>query len=144
MTGSPISDQVPVLMAANAKLTFLSLARKTRTVPLDHTFFVGYRRNIALPDEILVSIEIPYTKSSQYFVAYKQAKRRDDDIAIVNMALNVTFKPNTNEIIEAHLAYGGMAPTTKLAVNTCRGMIGKYVGIRRKKISNKLVNFQVE
>ncbi|XP_043271749.1 xanthine dehydrogenase isoform X2 [Venturia canescens] len=125
MTGSPISDQVPVLMAANAKLTFSSLIRKTRTVLLDHTFFVGYRRNVALSDEILVSIEIPYTNSSQYFVAYKQAKRRDDDIAIVNMALNVTFKPETNEIVEARLAYGGMAPTTKLAVETCRQMVGK-------------------
>ena len=127
MTGSPISDQVPILMAAGAKLTVRSLTKETRTIPLDHTFFVGYRRNVVQPDEILVSIDIPYTKESQYFVAYKQAKRRDDDIAIVNMALNVIFEPGTNKIVKAHLAYGGMAPTTKLAVNTCRDMVGKCV-----------------
>ncbi|XP_015125064.1 xanthine dehydrogenase-like, partial [Diachasma alloeum] len=48
-----------------------------------------------------------------------------DDIAIVNMALNVIFKTETDEITEAHLAYGGMAPTTRLAVKTCEQMLGK-------------------
>ncbi|XP_063994922.1 xanthine dehydrogenase-like [Diachasmimorpha longicaudata] len=125
MTGSPISDLVPILMACGTKLNFCSLKNGHRQVPIDHNFFTGYRRNISKPEEILLSLEIPFTQKSQYFVAYKQAKRRDDDIAIVNMALNVIFKSETDEIIRAHLAYGGMAPTTKLAVKTCEQMLGK-------------------
>lgn len=61
MTGSPISDMNPVLMAANIKLNLCSLERGYRTVTMDHTFFTGYRRNIVAQDEILVSIEVPFT-----------------------------------------------------------------------------------
>ncbi|XP_050457296.1 xanthine dehydrogenase isoform X2 [Cataglyphis hispanica] len=125
MTGSPISDLNPIFMAANIKLNLCSLKHGSRTVPMDHTFFVGYRRNVVLPEEILVSIDIPFTKENQYFIAYKQAKRRDDDIAIVNMALNVHFVPDKNIIQEAHIAFGGMAPTTILARQTCQKIIGK-------------------
>ena len=57
-----------------------------------------------LPTEMMLSITVPFTRWSwanatihtfprenQHFVAYKQAKRRDDDIAIVNAAFNVTL-----------------------------------------------------
>ncbi|XP_046415103.1 xanthine dehydrogenase isoform X1 [Neodiprion fabricii] len=125
MTGSPISDLNPIFMAANVTLTLRSLDRGEREIPMDHTFWVGYRRNVVLPDEILVSIGIPFTKQYQYFVAYKQAKRRDDDIAIVNSAINVSFNPGTIDVQNAFLAYGGMAPTTTLARKTCEIMIGK-------------------
>ncbi|XP_020282076.1 xanthine dehydrogenase [Pseudomyrmex gracilis] len=123
MTGSPISDLNPIFMAAGVKLNLCSLKHGNRTIPMDHTFFVGYRRNVILSEEVLVSIDIPFTKQNQYFVAYKQAKRRDDDIAIVNMALNVYF---VGDIVqEAHIAFGGMAPTTILAKQTCQKMIKK-------------------
>ena len=55
-------------------------------VQMDGGFYTGYRRNILAPDEILVSISVPYTEEDEHFVAFKQAKRRDDDIAIVNSA----------------------------------------------------------
>ncbi|XP_032670200.1 xanthine dehydrogenase isoform X2 [Odontomachus brunneus] len=125
MTGSPISDLNPIFMAAGIKLNLSSLTHGNRTILMDHTFFVGYRRNVVLPEEVLVSIDIPLTKQNQYFIAYKQAKRRDDDIAIVNMALNVYFVPDSSTIQEAHLAFGGMAPTTILARRTCQKMIGR-------------------
>ncbi|XP_014226482.1 xanthine dehydrogenase [Trichogramma pretiosum] len=125
MTGSPISDMNPVLMATGIKLNLCSLERGNRTVKMDHTFFTGYRRNIVASDEILVSIEVPFSVPNQYFVAYKQAKRRDDDIAIVNLAMNVFFEPGTAIVQEAHMAFGGMAPTTVLARKTCSAMIGR-------------------
>ncbi|XP_076656021.1 xanthine dehydrogenase rosy [Halictus rubicundus] len=125
MTGSPISDLNPVFMAAGVQLNLSSLKNGNRVVPMDHTFFKGYRQNIVLPDEILLAIQIPFTKENQYFVAYKQARRRDDDIAIVNMALNVFFQPGTSVVQKVNLAFGGMAPTTVLARKTCKIMIGR-------------------
>ncbi|XP_012253844.2 xanthine dehydrogenase isoform X2 [Athalia rosae] len=125
MTGSPISDLNPIFMAAGVKLTLRSLDRGIREIPMDHTFFIGYRKNVVAPDEILVSITIPFTIQGEYFIAYKQAKRRDDDIAIVNSALNVFFKPGSNIVQNVLLAYGGMAPTTMLARRTCETMINK-------------------
>jgi len=41
------------------------------------------------------------------------------------MALNVDFVPDENIIQEAHIAFGGMAPTTVLARKTCQKIIGK-------------------
>ncbi|XP_076288597.1 xanthine dehydrogenase rosy isoform X2 [Lasioglossum baleicum] len=125
MTGSPISDLNPVFMAAGVQLNLSSSKNGNRVVPMDHTFFKGYRQNIVLPVEILLAIQIPFTKENQYFVAYKQARRRDDDIAIVNMALNVFFQPGTNVVQKVNLAFGGMAPTTVLARKTCETMIGR-------------------
>lgn len=61
----------------------------------------------------------------QYFYAYKQAKRRDDDIAIVNLAANVEFEPGTNTIKDISLAFGGMAPITLVAVKTQNKLTGK-------------------
>ncbi|CAL7940094.1 unnamed protein product [Xylocopa violacea] len=125
MTGSPISDLNPIFMAAGIKLNVSSLKKGNRLIPMDHTFFKGYRQNVVSPEEILLSIQIPFSEKDQYFIAYKQARRRDDDIAIVNMALNVFFKPETNVVNKAHLAFGGMAPTTILARKTCETMIGR-------------------
>ena len=60
----------------------------------------------------------------QYFYAYKQAKRRDDDMAVVNLAANVEFKPRTDIIQDINLAFGGMAAVTVVAVKTKKKLIG--------------------
>lgn len=88
-------------------------------------FFTGYRRNILKPDELMLAFKLPKTKPNQHFIAYKQAKRRDDDIAIVNMALNVTFKPNSDIIDDILIAYGGMAPTVIMTPITSLNAKGK-------------------
>lgn len=124
MTGSPISDLNPILMALKVKLNLLSKQGGHRSVLMDETFFTGYRRNVVKPDEILLSIEIPYSTRYQYVKAYKQAKRREDDISIVTAAINVEFEKQTNIICNINLAFGGMAPVTKIATNTSKSLIG--------------------
>ncbi|XP_044755537.1 xanthine dehydrogenase [Coccinella septempunctata] len=123
MTGSPISDMIPVMMAANVTLQLQSL-NKTRTVHLNNHFFTGYRKSIVNPDEVLVSITIPYSKTDQYFYAHKQARRREDDIAIVNMCMNVTFQGKTNIISDLSVAFGGMSFKTLMAVQTAKHLKG--------------------
>jgi xanthine dehydrogenase/oxidase len=49
-------------MAVGAKLNLCSLKHGNRTIQMDHTFFIGYRRNIIFPEEVLISIDIPFTK----------------------------------------------------------------------------------
>nr|CAD7392474.1 unnamed protein product [Timema cristinae] len=88
-----------------------------RSIKMDHNFFTGYRRNVVKPDEVLIAINIPYTKQNQYFYAYKQSKRRDDDIAIVNLAVNVEFKAGSTTISDIAVACGGLAATTVLATS---------------------------
>ncbi|XP_066551006.1 xanthine dehydrogenase/oxidase [Amia ocellicauda] len=124
MTASPISDLNPVFMAAGCLLTLLSKGGK-RVVKIDDKFFTGYRKTAIKPEEILLSIEIPYTRKGQYFSAYKQAPRREDDIAIVTCGMNIVFKEGTTIVEELHLSYGGMAATTVLAQNTSKQLIGR-------------------
>ena len=67
----------------------------SKSITMDSDFYTGYRTNILKPDELLISITIPFTEENQYFVAYKQSRRRDDDIAIVNGAFWIEFQVKT-------------------------------------------------
>ncbi|CAK1600926.1 unnamed protein product [Parnassius mnemosyne] len=124
MTGSPISDLNPILMSMKVKLNLLSKQGGHRSVLMDETFFTGYRKNVVHPNEILLSIEIPFTTRYQYVKAYKQAKRREDDISIVTAAINVEFEENTDIIKNMNIAYGGMAPVTKIATKSSQCLLG--------------------
>ncbi|XP_041638284.1 xanthine dehydrogenase/oxidase-like [Cheilinus undulatus] len=127
MTASPISDLNPVFMAAGCKLTLMD-KDGVRVVRMDDGFFTGYRKTILRPQEILVSIEIPYSQKSQFVSAFKQSPRREDDISIVTAAMNVTFTPGTDVVEDLRLSYGGMAATTVLAKKTANGLLGRHWG----------------
>uniref|UniRef100_A0A803TI00 Xanthine dehydrogenase/oxidase n=1 Tax=Anolis carolinensis TaxID=28377 RepID=A0A803TI00_ANOCA len=124
MTASPISDLNPVFMASGSKLTLIS-NEGSRTIRMDETFFTGYRKTILKSQELLLSIEIPFTRKGEYFSAFKQASRREDDIAIVNCGLRVLFPEGSDCVQEIKLSYGGMAPTTVMARKTCQELIGR-------------------
>ncbi|KAM7325082.1 xanthine dehydrogenase/oxidase [Alexandromys fortis] len=124
ITASPISDLNPVFMASGAKLTLVSRGTK-RTVRMDHTFFPGYRKTLLSPEEILLSIEIPYSREGEFFSAFKQASRREDDIAKVTSGMRVLFKPGTTEVQELSLCYGGMADRTISALKTTSRQLSK-------------------
>lgn len=56
---------------------------------------------------------IPKVTVSPDFVAWKVAKRLDDDISAVFIAINIQLKDG--EVVQARLAFGGMAATPKRA-----------------------------
>ncbi|KAI1357940.1 xanthine dehydrogenase [Xylaria arbuscula] len=122
-TASPISDLNPVFLAANCMLIARSRGKKTE-LPMA-TFFKGYRKTALDPDAIIASIRIPVTKEKgDYFRAYKQAKRKDDDIAIVTSALHVSVDEK-GTVEHCNLVYGGMAPFTVAAKNASEYLKGK-------------------
>lgn len=63
----------------------------------------------------------------EFFYGYKQANRREDDIAIVNAGIQVQFEPNSNVIKGMRLAFGGMAPITVMATTAMKSCVGRYV-----------------
>ena len=125
MTGSPISDLNPLFMAAGCVLTLQSQLKGIRSVKMDNHFFTGYRRNIVQSEEVLLKIAIPRTKPDEYVNGYKQSRRREDDIAIVNGAFRVLFHPQSSKIQEISMAFGGMAPTTVMAIGTMEKLVGR-------------------
>ncbi|KAM6893551.1 xanthine dehydrogenase/oxidase [Xenentodon cancila] len=127
MTASPISDLNPVFMAAGCKLTLMDKDR-SRVVPMDDGFFTGYRRTVVRPQEILLSVHIPYSQKTQFVSAFKQSPRREDDISIVTAAMSVTFTAGTNIVEDLRLSFGGMAPTTVLAKKTGSSLVGRPWG----------------
>ena len=112
-TASPISDLNPVFVASNTVLVAKSLEQE-KEIPMSQ-FFKGYRTTALPADAIIASLRIPIAcESGEYLRAYKQAKRKDDDIAIVNAALRVSLD-NSNAVKSVDLVYGGMAATTVAA-----------------------------
>ncbi|KAF2465100.1 uncharacterized protein BDR25DRAFT_295929 [Lindgomyces ingoldianus] len=124
-TASPISDTNPVLVASGARLVARSKGKGSFQLPMSE-FFVAYRTTTLPPDAIISHIRIPLPNSGSREVlkAYKQAKRKDDDIAIVTSSFRVRLDAGGN-VKDICLVYGGMAPTTKEASKSKAALLGK-------------------
>ncbi|KAI9843062.1 MAG: hypothetical protein M1838_002879 [Thelocarpon superellum] len=122
-TASPISDLNPVFVASKTTLVAQSASGETE-IPMSD-FFKGYRTTALAPDAIIARLRIPTARDhGEYLRAYKQAKRKDDDIAIVNAAMRVALT-DAHIVEEVDLVYGGMAPTTVAAKQATEYLIGK-------------------
>ncbi|BGP19006.1 hypothetical protein JCM10213v2_007086 [Rhodosporidiobolus nylandii] len=122
-TASPISDLNPVWVACGAVLTVVSPSNSLTPYRLGMTdFFTGYRQTALPRDAIILSVELPLFKPKEdgereVVRAYKQAKRRDDDIAIVTSCMRIRVRAD-GKVKEAKIAFGGMAPYTITAKQT--------------------------
>ncbi|XP_041351103.1 xanthine dehydrogenase/oxidase-like [Gigantopelta aegis] len=125
MTASPISDLIPLLMAAGAELYVMSKDNKPRHVKMDHSFLKGYRKTDLNPEAILISVNVPCSNEQEHFYGYKVANRKDDDISIVSAGLDVQFQKGTDVIENISCAYGGMAETTVMALKTMAALVGR-------------------
>ena len=123
-TASPISDMNPVLLAAGATIMARSISGGEIPLPIE-SFFTAYRKTSLPVDAIITKIRIPIPAPDALEVvkAYKQAKRKDDDIAIVTAAFRVRLDDD-GKVTSITLAYGGMAPWTTQAKKTIRLLQG--------------------
>lgn len=91
--------------------------------------FLSYKKVDMRDDEIITSIFVPYTKPTEYVSFYKQSRRRDDDLAIVNCCFSVDIKQHADEnkwiVSKASFCFGGMAATLVSAKNTMEFLNGK-------------------
>ncbi|OJK04181.1 hypothetical protein ASPACDRAFT_75671 [Aspergillus aculeatus ATCC 16872] len=122
-TASPISDLNPVFVATRTTLIAKSLGQ-TVEIPMDQ-FFKGYRTTALPQDAIIAALRIPVAaEEGEYIRAYKQSKRKDDDIAIVNAALRVSLS-EAHTVKSVNLVFGGLAPMTVSARNAEAFLVGK-------------------
>ena len=116
-------------MAAGCQLEVAEICAKGTVakfvVPFDATFFTGYRRNVIASHQVLVALKVPFTSQNDFFTSFKQARRREDDIAIVNAAFFFKLNPEDKTILGSRAAFGGMAPVTKMALKTMDFLKGK-------------------
>eukprot|EP00566_Odontella_aurita_P036259 CAMPEP_0113545998 /NCGR_PEP_ID=MMETSP0015_2-20120614/11568_1 /TAXON_ID=2838 /ORGANISM="Odontella" /LENGTH=1428 /DNA_ID=CAMNT_0000446417 /DNA_START=478 /DNA_END=4764 /DNA_ORIENTATION=- /assembly_acc=CAM_ASM_000160 len=134
-TASPISDMNPLLAALGAELVVSSLSDgsdevRRRRVPVS-TFFKSYRTVDLQPNELIERVDVPVPREGalEYCSAFKQARRREDDISIVTSGMRIVLETDSSAagytVKDLVLAFGGMAPTTILPPTAASSMLDK-------------------
>ena len=119
--GSPAADLVPPLLSLDADVTLASAAA-TRTVPLDE-YFLGYRRDVRRPDELITRISWPRLPGPCVNTFYKLARRKGDAITVTGVA--VTIAASGGVCTRARIALGAVAPVVLRAKEAERGLQGR-------------------
>ncbi|THH12808.1 hypothetical protein EW146_g7346 [Bondarzewia mesenterica] len=133
-TASPISDLNPVLVATATRVVVRAASTnggKEFAMQMHDNFFVGYRKTTLPADAVIVRFEVPVGEDlaegeREVVRSYKQAKRKDDDIAIVTAGMYVKADAD-GKVIAARLVYGGMAPFTVIAKEASSFLVGKCI-----------------
>ena len=103
--GSPIGDSIPVLIALGAGVELRS-GRQVRRLALDE-LYLGYQQQSRAAGEFISALLVPLASANQLVAAYKLAKRFEQDISGVCVA--VAVRRDGTRVLEARIAYGGMA-----------------------------------
>nr|XP_021526378.1 aldehyde oxidase isoform X2 [Aotus nancymaae] len=121
----PDSDLNPLLAVGNCTLNLLSKEGK-RQIPLNEQFLSKCPNADLKPQEILISVNIPYSRKWEFVSAFRQAQRQENALAIVNSGMRVFFGEEDGIIRELSISYGGIGPTTICAKNSCQKVIGRH------------------
>ncbi len=121
VTASPANDTISALTALNATLILASAAGE-REVPIGE-FFVGVRRTVLRPDELMREIRFPALGPEQRGLFLKLGLRRAQAISVIHLAMVLAFDAET--VTEARIALGCLAPTIVRAASAEAVLIGQ-------------------
>jgi xanthine dehydrogenase small subunit len=119
--GAPIGDALPGLIALGTRVV-LRNSEGARVLPLED-LYVAYMQKAMQPDEVVEAVEVPWPSPAVQFRTYKVSKRYDSDISAVCAAFAIKVERGT--IVEARVAFGGMAATPQRASHTEAALEGK-------------------
>lgn len=121
--GSPIGDSMPWMIALGSQLVLRSKSGR-RIVSLD-TFYLDYQKKDLRPGEFIeaVRLPLPTPDRDRRFRTYKIAKRFDQDISAVCAAFYLSVSDGV--IVDARIAFGGMAATPKRALTCESALLGQ-------------------
>ncbi|XP_029303135.1 LOW QUALITY PROTEIN: aldehyde oxidase 1-like [Cottoperca gobio] len=122
MSAFPNSDLNPVLAAGNCKVSVISSGGR-REVPLNQHFFVSFGKTILKPEEIVVSVFIPFSKKGEFVRAFRQAPRKESSFSTVTTGMRVFFSEGSRVVQDVSIYYGGLGPTTVSATKTCTAIV---------------------
>nr|XP_012594525.1 aldehyde oxidase isoform X1 [Microcebus murinus] len=118
------SDLNPLLAVGSCTLNLLSQEGE-RQIPLNEQFLSKCPDADLKPQEILISVNIPYSRKWEFVSAFRQAQRQQNALAIVNSGMRVFFGEGGGIIKELSIFYGGVGATTICAKNSCQKLIGR-------------------
>jgi xanthine dehydrogenase small subunit len=108
VTASPIGDTAPVFLALDATFTLVGPGGSRAVAAAD--FFRAYRQTALQPDEVLAAVRVPVPRPGEKRGVYKLSRRKEMDISAVSLAGWVRLDA-AGGVVDARLAYGGMAAT---------------------------------
>ena len=129
ITASPANDTITPLWALDGQVT-LQNVRGTRTVPFPD-FFQGVRKTALQDDEMVVDISLRAMTPQQRGTFMKLGLRMAQAIAVVNVAVVVTFAPESDgfekeaTVSEARITLGSVGPTIIRAHKAEQVLIGQ-------------------
>ena len=106
---SPAGDSLPVLLAHDAVVRVRS-TRGERAIPFAE-LFRGYRALAVEPDELIVSIHVPFAPARAIAFFRKVGTRRAQSISKVVFAGSLAIA-HDGSVTHARLAFGSVAPVT--------------------------------
>jgi CO/xanthine dehydrogenase FAD-binding subunit len=109
VTCVPSMDSGPTLVALEARVVVAGPGGN-REMPLTD-FFVGPRKTVLKPDELLLEILIPKKNVGKPTEFLKFGLRKGQALALVNVASSLWVDSGKNAFVEPRIALGAVAPT---------------------------------
>ncbi|KAF0112549.1 MAG: oxidoreductase [Chloroflexi bacterium] len=123
VTASPANDTISALMVLNAKIVLAS-NKGIREIEIND-FYSGVRKTKMEPGEIVTEIYFKGLSDNLKSVFYKHALRRAQAISVLNVSVVINIIDQ--EIFEARIAIGAVAPTVIRANKTEKYLLGKKI-----------------
>ncbi|HEX5275555.1 MAG TPA: FAD binding domain-containing protein [Candidatus Rubrimentiphilum sp.] len=121
VTASPANDTIVPLIAMGGEIVLQSVDGE-RVVDIAE-FFTGFRRTVMRPDELLREIRVRPLGPQERGIFLKLGLRRAQAISVISVAVVVSFEDDN--VKEARIALGCLAPTIVRAKNAEAALIGK-------------------
>ena len=125
VTAVPSMDSGPTLMALEANVNILGPEGR-RNVPLTE-FFLGPRKTILKPDEILAEIIIPKKNLGKPTAFLKFGLRKGQALALVNVGSSFRVDWDKHTFVEPRVALGAVAPKVIRATQTEAFLEGRKI-----------------
>jgi CO/xanthine dehydrogenase FAD-binding subunit len=123
VNASPAGDLLAPLIAYKA--VFKLLCGKDETLVPAENFFLGPKKTILRPEQLLVQVILPLPKTKTYGCWIKIGKRKALIIATVTLALVVEMDENNKIIKDVRTCLGSVAPTPIEIKEIRKKMVGK-------------------
>ena len=123
VNASPAGDLLSPLMAYNAQFKLLSVQGE-KIVPAEE-FFIGPKKTILEPAQLLTQIILPLPKKKAYGCWIKIGKRKALIIATITLALVVEMAEDNKTVKDVRTCLGSVAPTPIEIKEIREKMIGK-------------------
>ncbi len=108
VTGVPSMDSGPTLIALDALVNIIGAAGPRQLPLID--FFLGPRKTVLKPDELLAEIIIPRQNLGKPTHFLKFGLRKGQALALVNVAASIWIDWDKNVFVAPRIALGAVAP----------------------------------